>query len=292
LTSASTTSGSTRFDKCRVGHVGEAAPAIGYLLVLGKNIGDQCKGSQIFLECLGERLRSRLARRRTRILHQVERRLDRKRFRPDFEAQAGDGLVEQPVPSRIRRHRLLVEELLDAILELIGLVLADILQPRPIMPERRLLHGGFELGIVDTIELEHEKQKMRGGGGDALLHVGVEFCARGVDGVAGMDEAGIRNEPTEKIVERFVTLYSLGERGARRSSVGEPGKLALICLFESNAFRVGPIEITLHLRIIDAGIEVGQIPFRQRAETGCRSRLDRTLRGAALGGRSRDKSNL
>jgi hypothetical protein len=144
-----------------------------------------------------------------------------------------------------------VKELFDAILELIRLVLADIFEPRPVMPQRRLLHRGFELCVIDTIELEHEEQEMRGRSRDALLHVGIEFCSRGIDGIAGMDETGIRNQPAEKIVEGLIALYSVRERRARRGSVGEPRKLALICLFESNAFRIGAIEIALHLRIID-----------------------------------------
>ena len=109
----------------------------------------------------------------------------------DLEAQAGDGLVEQPVPGRVGGHRLLVEQLLDAILELIGLVLADVLEPRPVVAERGIGHRGFELGVVDAVELEREEQQMRGGRRDALLHVAVELRARGIDGVAGMDEPGI-----------------------------------------------------------------------------------------------------
>src|SRR5262249_55998431 len=111
------------------------------------------------------------------ILHEIERRLDRERLRADLEAQAGDGLVEQAVPRRIAGHRLLMKELLDAVLELIGLVLADVFDPRPVMRQHPILHGGFELGVVEAIELEREEQEMRGGGGDALLHVSVEFPA-------------------------------------------------------------------------------------------------------------------
>ena len=93
----------------RVGDVGETAPAVGDLLVLGEDIGDQREGAQVLLEGLGERLRRRLARLLARILHEVERGLDRERLRADLEAQAGDGLVEQPIPGRIGRHRFLVE---------------------------------------------------------------------------------------------------------------------------------------------------------------------------------------
>src|SRR5207253_8671731 len=97
-----------------------------------------------------------------------------------------------------------VKELLEAVLELIRFLLADVLEPRPIVAERRILHGRRKLVVVEAIELEHEEQQVRGRGGDALLYVGVELRARGIDGIAGMDEPGIRREPAENVVERLV----------------------------------------------------------------------------------------
>ncbi len=58
-------------------------------------------------------------------------------------------------------HRLFVEQLLDAVLELVGLFLAQILDPRPVMAERRVGHRGFERGIVDAVQFEREEQQMR-----------------------------------------------------------------------------------------------------------------------------------
>jgi hypothetical protein len=193
----------------RVGNIGEAAPAVGDFLVLGEDVGDQREGSQVLLKRLGERLRRRFARLLTRILHEIERRLDGQRLRSDLEAQARNRLVEQPVPRRVGGHRLLVKELLDAILELIGFVLADVLEPRPVMGERGIGHGRFELGIIEAIELEHEEQEMRRGCGDALLHIAVEFCADGIDRIAGMDQSGIGGQPTQQVVERLIALHRL-----------------------------------------------------------------------------------
>jgi hypothetical protein len=51
-----------------------------------------------------------------------------------------------------------VEQLLDAVLELIGLFLAHILDPRPVMAERGILHRLFQHGVVDAVELEAEEQ--------------------------------------------------------------------------------------------------------------------------------------
>ena len=179
-------------------------------------------------------------------------------------------------------HRFLVEQLLDAVLELVGLVLADVFEPRPVVAERRILHGGFEHGVVEPIELEREEQEMRGGGRDPLLHVAVEFGARGIDGVAGMDEAGIGNEPAEQIVERLVALHRLRKRLPRPGWLDERCELALIGLLEGNALRVCAIEIALHPRIIDPGIEIGKIPFRQRADAGGVTEFGYPLSGGAF----------
>ena len=75
------------------------------------------------------------------------------------EAQGGDGLVEQAVPGRTAGHRLLVEELLDLVVELVGLVLAQVLDPGPVMGERLRRHGLVEHRVVDAVELEPEEQK-------------------------------------------------------------------------------------------------------------------------------------
>jgi len=87
------------------------------------------------------------------ILEQVQGRLHGEHPGADFEAQARDGVVEQPVPGCLPGHGLLLEKLLDAILKLIGFLLADVLDPRPIMTERRIRHGAFQHGVVDLVEL-------------------------------------------------------------------------------------------------------------------------------------------
>ena len=115
----------------------EAAPAVGNLLVLGERVGDQRKGALVGLEGLRQRLRRRLALFRRAVLQQVQRRLDRQLLAADLEAQAGDGLVEQPVPGGIAALGFLMKQLLDAVLELIRLVLAQILDPRPVMRRAR-----------------------------------------------------------------------------------------------------------------------------------------------------------
>ena len=129
-----------------------------------------------------------------------------------LEAQLGDGGVELPVPGRIAGHRFFVKQLLDAILELIGPVAPHVLEPRPVMAERRIGHRGIEHRVVDAVEFEREEQKMRGGRRHPLLHVAVEFGARRIERVAGMNEPGIGAEPPHQIVDRLVAAHRRGER--------------------------------------------------------------------------------
>ena len=118
-----------------IGDVLEAAPAVGDVLVLGERVGDQRKGALIGLEGLCQRLCRGLALLPVAVLQQIERRLDRELLGPDLEAQAGDGLVEQPVEGGIAGLRLLEEELLELVVELVRLLLAQILDPRTVVRE-------------------------------------------------------------------------------------------------------------------------------------------------------------
>ena len=178
-------------------------------------------------------------------------------------------------------HRLLVKQLLDPILELVRLLLADVLQPRPVMGEARVRHRGRELAVIEPVELEHEEQEMRRSGGNAVLHVAIEFGARRIDRIAGMDQARIGNDPADEIIERLITLDRSQERGPSLRTIGERRELALVGFLERQAFGVGAIEIAGNARIVEPGIEVGQVPFRQAGEAGAGLRLGL---GGGLGG--------
>ena len=211
----------------RVGNVLEAAPAVGNFLVLRQRIGDQREGTQIFLERLGQRFGGRFAFLAVGVLKQIERRLDRQRFAADLEPQAGDGLVERAVPGGIAGHRLLVEQLLDPILELVGLFLAHILDPRPVVAERRIGHRRVELFIVDAVELEREEQQMQRGGRDAFLHVAVELRTDRIGRIAGIEQRGIGDEPAEPVVDRLVALDRFGQCASGALARRQRGQIAL-----------------------------------------------------------------
>ena len=136
------------------------------------------------------------------------------------------------------------------------------------MAERGIGHRRFDQRVVDAVEFEREEQKMRRRRGQPLLHVAVEFGARRIDGVAGMQEPGIGAEPAHQIVDRLIAAHRFGERRAGLRRARQLGELALVGLLEGDAVGVGAIEIALDRRIVQAGIEVGEIPLGQRPERG------------------------
>ena len=135
------------------------------------------------------------------------------------------------------------------------------------MTERRIGHRRFQQRVVDAVELKGEEQQMRRGRGQPLLHVAVKFGARRIDGVAGMDQTRIGAEPAHQIVDRLIAPHGLGERGAALGCAGETGELALVGVLERGAVGIGPVEVALDSRVVDAGIKIVEIPLRQGAET-------------------------
>ena len=105
-----------------------------------------------------------------------------------------------------------MEQLLDAVLELIRLFLAHILDPGPVMAEDGILHRLFEQIVVDAVQFEREEQKMQRDRSDALLHVAVEFRAHRIGGVAGINERRIGDDAAEQILHRLVAPHGFGKR--------------------------------------------------------------------------------
>ena len=101
---------------------------------------------------------------------QVERRLERERLRLalDLEAQRRHGLVEEPVPGAARGLALLVEQPLELLLELVGLLLAQVVDPRLVARERRHLRAPRQHRFVDLVELELEEDEIGRDGGQLL----------------------------------------------------------------------------------------------------------------------------
>ena len=180
----------------------------------------------------------------------------------------GDGLVEKAVPGGASGDRLLVEQLLDLVLELERLVLADVLEPGPVAGERLRLHRRVEHRIVDAVELEGEEQELARGRGQPLLRVAVELGPLRIGGVARIDEAGIGHDPAEEVLDRLVAQHGGAERVCGVLASGEPVELAAVGLGEGLALGLGPGEVAREIRAVHGRVEVGEVPFGQGAELG------------------------
>ena len=274
----------------RVRDIGEAAPAVGDLLVLGERVGDEREGSQVRPERLGQRAGGRLARSRVGVLHERQRRLERKLGLADVEAQAGDRLVEQPVPGAAPGHGFFVEQLFAAVVELERLLLADVLEPGPITGERPGGRCRIDQRILQPVQLQLEEQEVRRGVRHLLLGVAVEFGVCRIRRVPRIDEPGVRDDPAELVLERLVARDRRQEapsslrRGIRRREVGKTP-------FEVRRKLAAGVAGRRDVRGVSggfgSGIEVRQVPLRQDAEPT----VARQERGHGCGHAARDRGS-
>ena len=77
---------------------------------------------------------------RVRIHELAEQRLKRQALAFEIEPERRHRVVEQAVPCGGGAHRLVEEQSLEVIGKLVRLLLADVLEPRAIMAERRRRH--------------------------------------------------------------------------------------------------------------------------------------------------------
>ena len=159
-----------------------------------------------------------------------------------------------------------MKQLLDAVFQLMGLLLADVLDPGAIMGECGIGHCALQHVIGDAIDLQREKQEVGGGRRDAVLDIAKEFGARGLRHIAGVGQLGEGGEPADQFVDRFELADCRREGHPAVRRLGQCRQPPFVLFLEGDAAQVGAREIALDLRRFDSGIEVGQIPFGQRAQ--------------------------
>ena len=232
----------------RIGDVLEAAPAVGDFLVLGERVGDQREGSEVLAEGRGQRFGRLPAHLAVGILQPVQRRLQKHLLAADVEAQLGHRLVEQPVPGAAPGHRLLVEQLLDAVLELVGLVFPEIDDPGTVVAEQRIgVERLLDQLVVYQVELQREEQQMRAGVRHLLLDVAIELGALRVRRVAGIDQPGIGRDAADQ----FLQLLEIAKRYAELASsslFGFGGQRTLPAGLERLRIASGALDVGLQLR--------------------------------------------
>ena len=198
------------------------------------------------------------------ILQEVERRLHAECLAADLELQAGDRLVEKPVPGRAPGRGLLVEELFHPVFQLIGAFLADVGEPGRVVGKLGVRHGAVQHRVLDPVQLQLEEQQVGAGGRQPVLHIAVELLAFGVGGLAGIDEAGKGDQAAEQFLQRLVVLHGL--RQFRRVLARQRLQPALVGFLEGARIRGRLIKVRLHGRGVHGRVEIGEVPFRQGAE--------------------------
>ena len=135
------------------------------------------------------------------------------------------------------------------------------------MAELGLGHRRLEYRVVEPVELEREEQQLGGDRRDLLLDVAEEFLPLGVRSVRRVEQAGIGDDAAEHVVQRLELAHGLGEHSATLAAVEQRGKLAGIALLHGVRRPLGGFKIGLELRRLRSLIKIGEIPFRQIAES-------------------------
>jgi hypothetical protein len=260
-------------------------------LSLASGVGDEREDAPVRLQHARKGLGRVAADGLVRVLELVEGRLERQLLAADGKAQGGDRLVEEPVPGRASRHALLVEELLQPVVELKGLVLAPVLDPGAEAGERLGLHRPIHHGVVDPVELEGEEQEVARRRGEPLLRVAVELGPLRIGRVAGINEARKGHQPAEQVLDPLVAAHRLAERLRGVVRAGEAVELAPVGLGEGGALGLGLREVRREGGAVDAGVEVAEVPFRQGAEVAG-ARGGEGGRGLAVNGGRRGSGHV
>ncbi len=141
-----------------------------------------------------------------------------------------------------------MEKLLDAVFELVGLFLADVLDPGPIMGERGVGHGAFQHAVVDLVEFKGKEQQVRGRRGDAFLNIAKEFGADWIGRIAAIDETREGCDPANEIVDRLELADRCRKGLAAVRSARERLELSLVALLECTTLGVRARKVGRHFR--------------------------------------------
>ncbi len=231
---------------------------------LAKVLWDAREDLDVLAKDLGQRAGTDLAPGAVVIREQVQRRLDPQRLAGDIEGQAGGGLVKEPVPCGGPDHRIVVQETLELVGQLIGAHGAHAVEDR--LVAGRAVSGGEDLAIAlfgDAVEFKAEEHQPRGVIGDAVLQIAHLLGARRIGGVLVIAQADIGHQPADQHVDLLIAFDAF-QHLCRRKRDQPPLEIAgeiVAGLFQR-------LEIARKFRRIGRRIEIGQIPVGQLAQIG------------------------
>src|SRR5262245_12027885 len=128
-----------------------------------------------------------------------------------------------------------MKQLLKLVFELIGLALADIFDPRPVVLERPRGELADEL-VVETVEFKFEEQQIGGGRGYLFLRIAKKLCPLRVCRVFGIDESGIGHDAAQKLFQRLISLDRL-KKASAGALPGQAVEFAFVGNVEAPAFK-------------------------------------------------------
>ena len=113
-----------------------------------------------------------------RALQKIERGFNCQRLAIHLEAQVRHGFIKQAVEGAVACLGFFEEQLLQLVVKLIGLLLAQVFNPWAVMIERRNLHGLFKRRIINPVELKFKEQQLGGNIRVLGTHVAIELAPR------------------------------------------------------------------------------------------------------------------
>ena len=292
MRSASTTSGSTWFDRCRpVCGVGILRQRSSISFSLASVLWTRANS----LMCLSNTsasaraAASRLARSVSVSRFSVDSRFSSSSFARDLEHQPRHRLVEQAVPGGAAHDRLVVQELLQLVRQLVGAHRAHPVEHRLVAGKIGVLRQqARQMRLVQPVEFQREEHQRRGEGGDAVLHVGHELGPLAVHRVLVVAQAREGHQPPGGHVDLLIGQHA-GQKAPwrpawqacpRRSAAKSAQAFSSHAMSRATSGRVG------------RRVEVAQVPVGQLAESSARWHWHRRRGGAGAGSSGKPRSGI
>ncbi len=257
-----------RIDDLVLDHVGAVAKTAGAgvvpprvldLLVLRQRVGDQGEQADLVAEGLADRLARGLAHRPVPIGQLVQRGADGQVLIAQPDAHRCDRFVEQAYPGGIGGEVAFVGQLLQFIGQLVRTEDPQVAQPRAIAGQGGIGQLRLQQRVIQPVQLQGEEDQVAADRRHLLIHRLVESPDRRIGRILGEQKLGIGGDPPEQFLDPLILA---DDRRQRRS--GQLGQRAGVGGGEGFSHPFGLRHILLHLGAVGAGIEVGQVPGRQR----------------------------
>ena len=134
--------------------------------------------------------------------------------------------------------------------------LTDRLNPRFISIDLRRHHESRHGCIVNVVQLQLKKDRLRGDRGYALFDRLVEPGRRRIGGVGGKHKLGEAHRARQRLAETLIVRDRLGQTGTI-----DPLKPPIVCVGECRRVRRRTLQVGTEFGVVQARVKVGQVPF-------------------------------